>query len=68
MGKLGARCVYNLHKINLFYAKIMIPPHPDFQLANGKQIRILCQCLLKVEICVLKPTFSLSTTVWVGDH
>lgn len=30
MGELGARCVYNLHKINLFYAKIMIPPHPDF--------------------------------------
>lgn len=30
MGKLGARSVYNLHKINLFYAKIMIPPHPNF--------------------------------------
>jgi len=30
MGKLGARCAYDLHKINLFYAKIMIPPHPDF--------------------------------------
>lgn len=32
MEKLGARCVNNLHKINLFQAEIMIPPHPDFSL------------------------------------
>lgn len=56
MEKLGARCVNNLHKINLFCAKITIPPHPGkFQLANGKQIRVLCQCLLSVEACTRKP-------------
>lgn len=30
MGKQGARCAYNLPQINLFYAKITIPPPPDF--------------------------------------
>lgn len=56
MEKLGARCVNNLHKINLFCAKITIPPHPGkFQLANSKQIRILSQCLLRVEVCTRKP-------------
>ena len=54
MGKQSARCAYNLPQTNLFYAKITIPPPPD----SSRQMvskYIYCQCLLKVEFCVLKP-------------